>query len=234
MPCPILRIWMFLDVVFIMHQPTNRKPLPSIFCSRHDRFNDPKQYKSDHNLSEKKKKKRGRLSVCLHMRFKYKVKISDRSSQNWVGHRSNATCSHHYLSQCTAIVFLVISLDGWRIGAAQLISIVSLYVRDCLHQFSPWSGTTIFGAVTQIISRKCRQKMAVLSFLGYLGEIESDSPTVWTCTCNLLCHGQCFQFSSPNLQWLTRFDFKGTQVPSGKNVKQTRVVVLATHIRLGK
>ena len=24
----------------------------------------------------------------------------------------------------------------------------------------------------------------------------------------LLCHGQCFQFSSPNLQWLARFDFK--------------------------
>ena len=23
-----------------------------------------------------------------------------------------------------------------------------------------------------------------------------------------VCHGQCFQFSSPNLQWLTRFDFK--------------------------
>ena len=37
------------------------------------------------------------------------------------------------------------------------------------------------GVVTQILGKKCRQKSVILSFLGYLGEIESDSQkTVWT------------------------------------------------------
>ena len=51
--------------------------------------------------------------------------------------------------------------------------------------------------------------LVILIFLGYLGEIESDFRTVWTCMCactTLLCHGQYLQFSSPNLQ-LLRIDF---------------------------
>ena len=58
------------------------------------------------------------------------------------------------------------------------------------------------------LGKKFRQKMAIWVFLVYLGEIESDSQTAWTCICTILCHGQCFQFSTPNLQWSTRFDFK--------------------------
>ena len=33
----------------------------------------------------------------------------------------------------------------------------------------------IFGAVTQILGQKCRQKLAILSVIGYLGDTESDS-----------------------------------------------------------
>ena len=49
-------------------------------------------------------------------------------------------------------------------------------------------------------------KMAIWSFLGYLGDIESHSQAgpVYA----LLCHGKCFQFSSPNLQCFTSFDFR--------------------------
>ena len=43
-----------------------------------------------------------------------------------------------------------------------------------------------FGAVIQILDQKCRQKMVISSFLGYLGEIESDSQTVWTCICSIV------------------------------------------------
>ena len=39
--------------------------------------------------------------------------------------------------------------------------------------------------VMQILGKKCRQKMAILSFLGHLGEIDSDSETVWTCICTI-------------------------------------------------
>ena len=42
-----------------MHQPTNGKAASFFFRSRyvHDRYNDPKKCKSDHNLSEKTEKK---------------------------------------------------------------------------------------------------------------------------------------------------------------------------------
>ena len=38
----------------------------------------------------------------------------------------------------------------------------------------------MFGAVIYILGQKSRQKVAILSFLGSLGEIESDSQTVGT------------------------------------------------------
>ena len=54
------------------------------------------------------------------------------------------------------------------------------------------------------VGQKWRQKLVILNFLGYLGEFKSDSQTGPAYA--LLRHGQCFQFSSPNLQWLTSFD----------------------------
>ena len=48
------------------------------------------------------------------------------------------------------------------------------------------SRTTIFGAVTHILVRKYRQKIVSFIFLGYLGEIESDSQTVWSCICTFV------------------------------------------------
>ena len=66
--CPILRIWMwFFDTVFY-HAPTNQWKAcspPFFFGSfeRYDRYNDPKKYKSDQNLSEKHGG--GRLSVLF-------------------------------------------------------------------------------------------------------------------------------------------------------------------------
>ena len=56
----ILLTWVwFLDTMMIIHQPTNWKPVFLIFLflsERYDRNNDPKKYKSDHNLSLKRKK----------------------------------------------------------------------------------------------------------------------------------------------------------------------------------
>ena len=49
-----------------------------LLSERYDRYYDPKKYKSDHNLPEKKIHK-GRLSISVHMRFKHEVKKSDRN-----------------------------------------------------------------------------------------------------------------------------------------------------------
>ena len=34
--------------------------------------------------------------------------------------------------------------------------------------------------------QKCRQKLVILSFIGYLGEFESASQTVLTCICTIM------------------------------------------------
>ena len=62
-----------------------------------------------------------------------------------------------------------------------------------------WSCRTI------LVSKYCRWKNPrPLRFRGYLGEIVSDSQILWTCiywsSLYVLCHGQCFHFSGPNLQ----------------------------------
>ena len=75
------------------------------------------------------------------------------------------------------------SVTNW---AVQLISIVSLCLQDCLHQFSPWSGTTLSGAVNTDFRPKMSQKMVIWSFLAWFGEIESDSQSVWTCICTVV------------------------------------------------
>ena len=55
------------------HVPTNNWEAPlfcfAFFFERYDRYNDPKKYKSGHNSSEKKKKRR---ALCL---FAYAVQI---------------------------------------------------------------------------------------------------------------------------------------------------------------
>ena len=146
-PRSILRNWMwFFDTVLIMHQPTNgNQALFLCFLfERYDRYNDPEKYKSDRNLSEKKITKEGSLSVCLHMRYKYEVKISDRNSQNWAGHRRKNSIFRNYLSYVWVFVFGHISwwVANW---VMKLISVFSLGLQllIALHQFSPWSGTTI-------------------------------------------------------------------------------------------
>ena len=37
----------------------------------------------------------------------------------------------------------------------------------------------------RIVGQKCRKKWVILSFLGYLGEFESDSRSVRTCICTV-------------------------------------------------
>ena len=70
-------------------------------------------------------------------------------------------------------------------------------------------GKDDFGAVIQAdFSPKCRQKMVIWSFLGYLGEIESDFQTVWTCIMHYCATVSASNFPTPFLQWFTSFDFR--------------------------
>ena len=96
---------------------------------------------------------------CSNTRWDFEEKKSDRSSQNWAGHRGNAKCSHHYLINVQEP--LLGHISWWVITwAVQLISIVSLRLQDCLHQCSLTcnTGTTIVGAVIQTLGQECRQK----------------------------------------------------------------------------
>ena len=108
----------------------------------------------------------------------------------------------------------ILSHISWWVASwtAQLISIVSLSLEDCLHQTSPWSGTTVFGAVIyQVLRSMFYAKMsAILVHWVFLDISARSSPILKMLglACTLLCHGQRCQFSSPNLQWFTRYDFK--------------------------
>ena len=91
MPRSILRIWMlFFDTaVLTMHRPTNGTPAPLfllfLFWSEEMwPIKHSEKYKSDRNLSAKKrkKKKKGSLPIRVHMRFKQEAIYSDRNSQN--------------------------------------------------------------------------------------------------------------------------------------------------------
>ena len=43
----------------------------------------------------------------------------------------------------------------------------------------------IWSCHTDFVGQKRRQKWVILVFLGYLGEFESDSQTIWTSTCGV-------------------------------------------------
>ena len=84
MPRSILRTFTcFFYTMFIMHQPT--ESLLFFFCFL--RARDMKDIDISKNtkvaiIFGKKKKEKSRHSVCVRMRFKYDVEISDRNSQN--------------------------------------------------------------------------------------------------------------------------------------------------------
>ena len=86
----------------------------------------------------KKKKDRPRVNTI--------EKNADLNSPNWTGYRSDNT-SNHDLPFVGHISWWV---PNW--------SVQLMCLQDCLHQFSPWSGTLFFffGAVTQM----CRPKMS--------------------------------------------------------------------------
>ena len=147
------------------------------------------------------------VHICVPMWFKYKDNISDRSSQNWAGHGSNATCYRHYCT-CLMYTFFFCNIASWVANwAAQLISFFSLSSGLSTPKFHLARERRTFGAIMQMVCQNYNRKLALWIFLGYLGEIESDSQNVHGLACILLCQGQCFQFPSLNLECFSRYDF---------------------------
>ena len=154
------------------------------------------------------KKVAGFPSMCIYMRFKHDVKVSDRNSQNWAGHRSNATCSHHY-SSC--LMYRKRCFGRFCINRGDKLGSATDIDR---HLVSSGPSTPFFNLIGNDDFWSChidlRPKMSPTNgnfeFVGYLGEIESGSQTIWTCTYAILQHGQCMQFSSPPLSafWLAQ------------------------------
>ena len=200
-----------LDVFFLHgvdHAPTNKwKACLFVIC-----FYCPKDM-TDARIQKnaiwtktclKKKKGKGRLSICLHMCFKYEMKNSDRNSQNWAGHHinSNVTCSRHfwntYLMSRNRFLF-VTSLDGWPRGQCNWYR-SSPWVFRTLHQISPWSGTTIFGAVTRMLCQNVG-KQGTCEFSWGISAKSSRIFKMFAHACMnyttfLLCQGKCFQFQA--------------------------------------
>ena len=141
------RVW-FLDTMLIMHQPTNWKPafLFFLFLSeRYDQNNDPKKHKSNHNLSLKKKEEKmpafiffARAVQIPGLIFRSKtVNLSGASQKCHFPHSSSKTPDLCMESNFCNIFWWV---ANWAIKPCSMF----LSLQHCLHQVSPWSGTTIF------------------------------------------------------------------------------------------
>ena len=197
-----------------MHQPKNGKPAPvlCIFCSRD--MTDTRIRKSTKATITCLKKSRisngtGCPFVCTHTcgsntRLEFQIetrkKLSGESQLVTAVYSSNATCSHHYLFNVWKSFLGRISwwVTNW---AVQPISIVFL---SCLQHSLSIPIFTLVGnndfrkSFIQILGEKSRQKLVILSLLGYLDGIESNSQTVWTCT---YVH-HCATVSASNFQLL--------------------------------
>ena len=103
------------------------------------------------------------------MRFKYDVKIWDRNSQNWAGHRKNAIFSIFGRNHLTHVWnrVLVISLDGWRVRRWNLYR-----CSPCV--FSIASTKFHIDRERRFLYEFIVEKLVFWGFRGYLGESESE------------------------------------------------------------
>ena len=139
-------------------------------------------YKSDHNLSEKK---RGQ-GFCLHTLFNYEINSSGPNSRNWAGHRSNATCSHHYLFHVPELFFWLWLSMGDELGGATVVDRLRVCSGLSTPIFSLIGDDFFSNCHTDFRPKMSRKNGFFFSFFGYLGEIESDSQTVWTGICSIV------------------------------------------------
>ena len=175
---------------------TESRPFEFLFLSeRYGRNNDPKKYKSDHNLSLKRKKENCTSGPNTRLNFQ----IENRKIERGIAEMpfSPFSAENTWLI-CIWNRFLVVSLDSWRIGPWNYSPCVFSIVSTKFHlDRKRW-----------FIYEFSVDKLVFLSFRGYLGEIESgeknerkknsDFFTLFSFDCAVVCQGQCFQFSSPN------------------------------------
>ena len=105
---------------------------------------------------------------------------------------------------------------------------VSLFVYSLVgggirRTFRPWTHTSDDSYIYQLslVVATATVSYSIFEVREYLGEIESDSQSGPAYA--LLYHGQCFRFSSPSLQRLTRFDRKSL-CPLFRSIKFGRTV----------
>ena len=75
----------------------------------------------------------------------------------------------------------------------QLISTVSLWLQDCLHQFSPWSGKMIFGAVVHICRPMMLPKNDGFEFSWISRRDRVGFSKLFGPAYALLCHSWCYE-----------------------------------------
>ena len=145
-----LDVW-FFDKVLIIHQPTNGKPAfyfsPFLLSERHDRYNDPKTYKSNHNLSEKKNHKRQASHLRAHAvqirGYNFRSKFAKLSGAWQKCHLLVVTCFICTCNRCSG------SISWWVANRAIQLNIDLLLVSSALlpRQISPRPGAMIFSTV---------------------------------------------------------------------------------------
>ena len=81
-------------------------------------------------------------------------------------------------TQCIGTVFWSYLVMGDELGSATGIDRLLVSSGPSTTIFTLIGNDEFWSSHTDFVGQQCRQKMAILSFLGYLGEFESHSETV--------------------------------------------------------
>ena len=196
MPRSILHVGMcFFDTVLIMHKPTNELAFFVCFFGSRDMTDTTirKNTKAAIICLKKEKEKMASFPfVCIcGSNTRLKFQIETRKIERGIA------VITLILIKCIGIVLRSHPLMGDELGSA--VDIDYLLVSSGL-------STPIFTLIGNDDFWSCntdlRPKMS-----PKIGNFEfSWIPKQFGPAYALLCHGQCFQFSSPSLQWLTSCD----------------------------
>ena len=172
------------------------------FSERDDRYNDPKKYLSDINLSQKRTKGPGFPLACIWyaVRTRGRTQIDIRKIERGIAEMQLVliTACFMYRNRFLVISWWTGQYNSYRSCPCVFRAIYTNFHLARERRFLMLSHRW----------QKCRQENG--NFLVFLN-ISARSSRILKLfgpAYALLSHGQCFQFSSPNLQWLTRIGLK--------------------------
>ena len=196
-----------------MHQPRNGKPacFRSLFFSeKYNPYNDPKKQKRPQLVWKRKKKqkrqyqKAGFPTVCTcGSNARLKIHIETRKMERGMVVLTLVVVTTYLMYSNRD---MVVSLYGWRTGQCNGYRSSPRAFRTVSTKFHLHGERRILDLLFGLYAKMSAKKWHFRVFLD-ISPRSSRFLKMFGLACTLLCQGQRFQFSSPKLQWFSKFDF---------------------------